>query len=250
MAKLREHLLTVGLSGTRATAIVGDPAKYPLPPYLANLIVAKHAKELEDAIHHTLRPYGGTACLIVDKGKQDEAVRELTSASRPNTSVKKSGDFVLVSRNGPLPGADDWTHSGANAANAGASQDRFLKAPLGLLWFDGSLRWHRKPGSVEVRVSGGRTIVLADRLYAIDSFTGRRLWQREPPMAVGARPEVVAVENRVYFARDQKCIELDATTGRTLRELPFPAGATGRWSNMRVDGDHLIGAFGKACGLS
>ena len=245
VTKLRNHLLTVGLYGTRATVLEGNPAKYPFPPYLASLIVAKHSKQIESTVHHALRPYGGTACFDVAKGAQEDVVRALTSASRPNTKVRTSGDFVLFSRDGPLPGADDWTHSGANAANAGASQDRFLKAPLGLLWFDGSLRWQRKPGSAVVRVAGGRVIVLADRLYAIDAFTGRHLWNREPPKEIGSRPAMIAIGDRIFLARNSKCIELDAATGRTVREVPFPVGASGRWANLRIDSKHLVGTIGK-----
>ena len=72
---------------------------------------------------------------------------------------------------------------GGNAANTGASLDRFVKPPLSRLWFDGSLRWIRTHGSTAVRVVGGRVIVHANKLYAIDVFTGRHLWQADSPNA-------------------------------------------------------------------
>ncbi len=118
---------------------------YPLPPYLANLVVSEEPVDPTsvEATYHVLRPYGGTACLeVAQRDAFDQATAGLIGAD-----VRWTHDTVLLSRQGALPDSADWTHSGADAANSGASQERSLTTPLAVLWFDGSLRWNRQPGN-------------------------------------------------------------------------------------------------------
>ncbi|MEK6238280.1 MAG: PQQ-like beta-propeller repeat protein, partial [Planctomycetales bacterium] len=176
-----------------------------------------------------------------------QALQEL-----PGCKGSQHGDLLFLTRDGSLPGAADWSHQGADAANSGAAADAFLKAPLGLLWFDGSLRWHRKPGSVVVRVTGGRLLIKADKLYAQDVYTGRRLWEKELPASVapGAATEFVAVEDAVYLtAGKQHCLALDLATGKEIAKIEIPrealAEAGAGWSNLRVWRNYLVAGVGK-----
>ena len=250
--QLRDRLHRHGKYGTRASVHVGDPLDDSLPPYFANLVASEDVEKLGNSpdastaarIFRMLRPYGGIACFDVDGAKRAEWSRQLTAANLPASATKQDGQFVLLARQGPLPDAADWSHDGANAANAGASQDRFLKAPLGLLWFDGSIRWHRKPGSAVVRVAHGRVFVYADDLHAIDVYTGRHLWVKRLPFAKGTRVEMVAHEQTVYAAGGTLCVALDAATGRQMKEIKTP-DATGNWSTLRAHGDYLVGTRGK-----
>lgn len=247
--RLRRRLDDAGLYGSRASVHVGDPLTYPLPPYMASLVVSEKAAELVSApgrdivkaLVHPLRPYGGTMCLprstdlaeLLDNGKPDGFAR------------RRARNLVMLSRRGSLPGSADWTHEEADAANAGASQDRFLKAPLGLLWFDGSMRWFRKPGGTVVRVDGGRVLVKAEKLTAIDVFTGRTLWQATLPFGHSPTDQMVTTNSALYVAGGRDCVVLDPQTGHQSWRINLPAGLDGTWSNLHVRGNYLVARSGQ-----
>jgi outer membrane protein assembly factor BamB len=247
--RLRRRLDEAGLYGLRASVHVGDPLTYPLPPYLASLVVSERVTELVSApgrslvktLVHPLRPYGGTICLprstdltgLLDKGKPEGFTR------------RRARNLVILSRRGPLPDAADWTHEEADAANAGASGDRFLKAPLGLLWFDGSMRWHRKPGGTVVRVAGGRVLVKAERLTVIDVYTGRTLWQANLPFPHKPTDQMVTADDAVYVTGGRHCVVLDPQTGQETWRISLPAGLDGAWSNLHLWKNYLVSQSGR-----
>jgi len=252
VATLRRQFLQAGLYGKRVSVFLGDPTHYAFPPYMASLIlsgdpgvVAKAGDPVvAKSLYRTLRPYGGTVCLEVPAGARQASIRRALAGALPGGTHRQQGDFVLVSREGALLGTADWSHSGADAANTGASQDR-LKAPLTRLWFDGSFRWHRKPGSATVRVAGGRILVTSQRsptLHAVDAYTGRHLWQAALPPSHG---DLVALEDVIYIASGNSCVVLDPATGKKSGQIDFPGESNGRWSSLRVAGEFLVGASGK-----
>lgn len=242
--RLRRRLDRAGMYGSRVSVHVGDPLEYPLPPYMANLVVSEKAdglisrrdRKVVDALVHPLRPYGGTLCLprsadlvkLLDKGEPQGFVR------------RRARNLVILTRKGPLPGSADWTHEEADAANTGASEDRFLKAPLDLLWFDGSMRWHRKPGGTVVRVAGGRVLVKAEKLTAIDVYTGRTLWQADLPFPHKPTDQMVTADDAIYVAGQRDCVVLDPQTGRQTWRISLPAGLDGPWSNLHVWKNYLV----------
>ncbi len=251
--RLRRKLHHAGLYGTRASAHVGDPLSYPLAPYMASLIVSENWEDLRtsagpkffEAVFHPLRPYGGTACLAIPPAQRDGLVKEAASSGLPGISVRTAADWVLVSRTGPLPGSAGWSHAEADAANTGASEEKFLKAPLELLWFDAPPRWFRTPGTTLVRVCGGRMFIKAEKLQAIDVFTGRRLWQAELPFPHSLNDQIVALDDALYVAGGKTCVMLDPATGRKTARLDLPADLAGPWVNLRVCGSRVIGQSGK-----
>ena len=255
---LRRRMLAAGLYGTRVTALVGDPANYPFPPFLANLVVSEDVTRLGGSfdetfvknIYHPLRPYGGVACL----GATPEQQRQLANASAKlklaGLHVESQGELALISRRGPLSGSADWSHHGATASNTGGSQDEFLRGDLDMLWFGGAVRWHRAPGAAAVRVAGGRLLIKAGDLYAIDAYTGRQLWRAKLPTAVRATvgTEMVVLDDAIYLTGGRNCLVLDAATGEKTREIALPkatAESAGRWTNLRVWGDYLLGSSSK-----
>ena len=249
-AGLRDGFQQTGLYGTRISVLVGDPASYRFPPYVASLIIlgspdaAAVAKDpaLVKTLFRHLRPYGGTICLEVPAAAQ-QALAGLVSVGEFTGGVlRRQGDFTLLSRQGPPAGAADWSHAGANAANTGASEDRRVESPLTRLWFDGAFRWSREPGMVEVRVAGGRVLVQSDELpYAMDAYTGRHLWQVASP---SRRGKLVALEDAIYLAGGRSCVVLDPATGERSSEMKFPGDSRGYWSSIRVSGDILVAASG------
>ena len=250
---LRRHLHARGIYGSRISLHVGAPLTHSLPPFLASLVVTETAEIFAaeagvaalPRVFHTLRPYGGTACLPVAKADREAWTQSAADIQTAQTS--EAGRWLLLARTGELPEAADWSHAGGNAGNTGASEDRYLRGKLGLLWYDGSIRWNRQPGKTEVRVAGGRIFVRADRMLAIDVFTGRRLWDRPLPQAAGAGAvgEFVAIEDAIYVAAGRACLVLDPVTGEQRAQFPMPENIGGSLVHVRLWKDSLVGQLGK-----
>ncbi len=252
IANLRQKFCRAGLNGSRVTLLVGDPTSYPYPPYFASLMVTENRAALgddfdrrfADALVHCLRPYGGTACLTLPAAERGKLVAAVSGAELAGVTALEAGDSVIVTRKGPLPESSDWSHNGANAANTGASRDRFVKAPLSRLWFDGSFRWIKAPGATIVRVAGGRVFIGAGNLQAIDVYTGRHLWQVATPPARPSEDGMVVVEDAIYLASGKSCAVLNPANGEKIGEINLPSDIGAPWSIIRVTGDRLVGACG------
>jgi len=273
VAALRERLYLAGLYGTRASALVGNPVTYPFPPYMANLVVSETPDRLEQAeeqslaesVFHTLRPYGGVAFAwgsLADRSRIEEIVK---APAFPGASVRQVGDFVLLARSGPLPGAADWSHAEADAASTGASSDE-LRSPTSVLWFDASQWWHKFPGQNQVRVVAGRLVLLEQGLLrASDVYTGRRLWEVElsdealdrrgirytrhrewgPRPSLSPTTELVAVEDAIYVGNGTSCLMFDPATGKPTGHIGLPEDLATPWANLRVCDDYLVGTSGQ-----
>ena len=163
---LRRRFDDAGLYGHRIHLLPAVPGEWNVPPYLWSLIVvedpdaygAAWGGTFEDEIVALLRPYGGKAVL----------------AGRP-----------MRSREGPLPGAGQWTHQYADAANSAVSWDDRVRLPLGPLWFGGPTHdtlLPRHASGPRPHVAGGRLIILGvDYVNARCVYTGRELWIRDFP---------------------------------------------------------------------
>lgn len=273
VATVRQRLDQMGLYGTRASVLVGDPVTYPFSPYLASLVTSETPDDLDQAdkqalvesLFHTLRPYGGVACVwgALAEGKQKEKI--VQGDTFPSASVREVGEFLLLARPGALPGAADWSHAEADAASTGASADK-LRSPTSVLWFDASQRWHKYPGQNQVRVAGGRVVLYENGLLqATDVFTGRLMWEVDlseesldrqgiryarhrqwgPDASLPPTAELVAVEDAIYLSDDTICMMFDAATGELARRIALPADLDMPWANLRVSGKYLVGSSGK-----
>lgn len=279
VAAVRKRLDEMGLYGTRTSVVVGDPLTYPFSPYLASLIISETADDfaqaeeraLARAVFHALRPYGGVACAwgaLADRGRIEQIVRD---ESFPGALVRQAGDFVLLTRSGPLPGAADWSHAEANAASTGASEDELIRSPMAVLWFNAAQRWHKYPGQILVRVSGGRVVLFEEGvLLATDVYTGRQLWEVDVPF--GANPlrdsearetvlyarhrqwgpepsipstaELVVLPDAIYLSAGSSCLVFDPATGESVGQIALPDGLDRPWTNLRASGDYLVGNSG------
>ncbi len=279
-AALRTHLHRAGLYGKQAAVVVGDPVTYPFPPYMASLIVSETPDSLQGAddeglaraVFHALRPYGGVACVWGPLAVQADLEAAFRGEAFPGADVREAGGYVLVARSGSLPGAADWSHAGANAANTGASEDEFLRAPMAMLWFNGQRRWHKFPGQQKVRVAGGRLVVLEEgELRASDVYTGRKLWEVGVPIGLEPRDEplarqvvresrrpiwgpseslsratqMVVLDDAIYVSDGTVCMVFDAATGELSGAIELPEGLKAQWTNLRVSGDFLVGTSGR-----
>ena len=257
IARLRERMQKAGVYGSRFAAHVGDPLSVPLPPYMASLVVSEDTSVLGEtsssvavrSLFHMLRPYGGTVCLL---GQDESFVQTVQKAKLAKASTRLAGDLVLLTRDGALPGADDWSHKSANAGNAGASQDYFLKAPLGMLWFNSALRWQRKPGQTVLRVAGGRVYVLAEELFAMDAYTGRLMWKAKmpakAPSRIRTRSEVVCMDDAVYMTDTNTCLVFNAATGESMKPVDiadYGYPNSSKWTAVRIWKNQFVGLSGK-----
>ena len=176
--------------------------------------------------------------------------------------MRTVGEWTLLSREGPLPGAADWTHEHADAANTRVSRDRLVKAPLGLLWFggpshDGILPRHGH--GPQPQVVGGRLFIEGvDFLRAVDVYTGRLLWEANlpglgkaydsavhQPGANAGGSNYVSSPDGIYIAYGAVCVRLDPATGRQTASYSMPTfpgeKAPPTWDWVTLAGDALIG---------
>ncbi|MCI0458080.1 MAG: PQQ-binding-like beta-propeller repeat protein [Gemmataceae bacterium] len=268
--ELRSRLIAADLYGERVAVHAGDPLTFPLPPYLAALMVSEdlqaagiepNAAFVKKAFQ-VLRPYGGVACLPLDDTGRRDLARVVADAKLPGSRLGAWADGVLLSREGGLPGAGDWTHEHADAANTRVSKDTLVKAPLTLLWFGGPSH----EGILPRHGHGPQPQVLDGRLFiegvhmlrAIDIYTGRLLWERSlpgvgafydnlahQPGANGSGTNYISTRDGIYIVHFHSCVKLDPATGKRLATFTLPAapGAKGppRWGYINVAGDYLIG---------
>lgn len=277
--QVRRHLFRMGLYGSRVSVLLGDPLDIPFSPYFADLVVSETPDELAAAdgrslartVYHVLRPYGGIACASGELANYDAISRLVESAGLHGATVEQEGDFVLLKRDGALPGAADWSHVDANAAGTGASEDTFIQAPMSILWYDAAQRWHKFPGQNQIRVVGGRVILFEEGvLRASDVYTGRTLWEKVVPFGVnpladllqrdailyarhrewGPKPsllgstQLVVADDAIYLCEGTRCLVFDPATGQQRCGIDLPEDIDGAWSNLRISGGRLIAGCG------
>jgi outer membrane protein assembly factor BamB len=162
------------------------------------------------------------------------------------------------------------------------SDDRIVRAPLGVLWFGGVPNADVLPrhghGPSEQVVGGRLFIEGMDCISARDVYTGRVLWKTQVPgldtygvywdetyldvpittlysqvhiPGANARgANYVATEDAVYVATRHECQVLDSRTGRVVKTIRMPVrpGETQppEWGYLGVYGDTLLGGAGFA----
>jgi outer membrane protein assembly factor BamB len=221
-----------GWYGRRAEALVGDPARFPLPPFLASLMVCEDpdlVNLLQDrllpSVFERLRPYGGVLYLRLSSNQAAAAERGIAALGLENARIEQADSGLFVRRVGPLPSTSAWTHECADAARSYFSRDQQVKPPLGILWYGdgpdyGFWKEHDYGTGVKPQVVGGRLFALqisSRKLMAYDVFTGRFLWQAKVP----AFTRYASLSDGIYVAGDNRCVVYDPATGRELGNFPF-----------------------------
>jgi outer membrane protein assembly factor BamB len=265
--QFRRRMDDAGLYGTRVAACVGDPASYPLPPYLAELIVvadrpaeSEQGVSLVRAVFHALRPYGGTAVFAVDADALERWTHEAgLEGARVKPFGKGKGRSLLIRPDSPT-GAADWTHNYGDAAQSVVSTDARVRLPLGLLWFGGPSNddvLPRHGHGPSPQVAAGRVFVEGrNMLRAVDIYTGRLLWQkdipdlgefhditRHQPGAGEIGGNYVSLADSVYVVHADAILRLDAATGRLMQRFTLettPDGSPGAWGFLAAWKDLLV----------
>jgi outer membrane protein assembly factor BamB len=264
---IRRQLDEAGLYGNRVSVHVGDITTMQLAPYMANLIVSEdlQAAGIEkgsvfiERIFHSLRPYGGTACFSLPQRKHTDVFRRIIRSELPRCEIASLGEFIRLTRVGPLPGSADWTHQYGDSANTVMSYDKAVKAPLGLLWFGGPpndeiLPRHGHGPSPQV-VAGRLFIEGRNMIRAVDVYTGRLLWERHfedlgkfydntahQPGANEIGSNYVTVSDAVYIVYGDKIHVLDPATGGTMNEFSMPDEDKPNFGSLAVWEDLLLAA--------
>ncbi|MBD3183947.1 PQQ-binding-like beta-propeller repeat protein [Candidatus Poribacteria bacterium] len=282
--KLRNRYIQSGLYGKRLSVFVGDPATFPTPEYMASLTVfGDKVREQDDEffkkIYKSVRPYGGIVYISVDGSSSAKLEKQLKSMKLAQLVIEKSTasePYMLIKREGPLPGSADWTHQYGDIANTVKSDDKLVKLPLGLLWFGGSSNTDVLPrhghGPPEQIIGGRLFIEGIDVFSARDVYTGRVLWKREItdmdiynvyydetyadtplspaynqvhiPGANARGTNFVATKDKLYIAKSKSCLVLDPATGKTIDEFWLPkdpdTGEDPDWGYIGIYRDYLI----------
>jgi len=278
--RLRRNLDGKGLYGKRITLHRGSVSTFQAPPYMASLTVVNipDTSGIEKIIR-SMRPYGGKAWLNAPASRKGVFSQAIDKAQIHGIEIVSAGRSIVLTREGPLAGAAQWTHQYGNTANTVKSDDELVKLPLGILWFGGNSNMDVLPrhghGPPE-QVVGGRLFIQGmDCMSARDVYTGRVLWKtvleeldtygiyydgsyEDAPTSTAYNQEhlpganirgtnFVATADRVYLAQDSACIVLEAATGQRLANIPLPARegeSPVQWGYIGVYDDLLIAGSG------
>jgi outer membrane protein assembly factor BamB len=283
---MRKHLDRLGAHG-KITAHVGSPKSFLPPQYVAQMVfvsnpsVAKPSDDDWKTAYSSVRPYGGRMLVVNEGENKNRWTRRLKKLQLAQAEVSSKQWGVLVKREGPLPGASDWTHQYGDVANTLKSDDSRLKLPLGILWFGGSSNTDVLPrhghGPPQQVVAGRLYIEGMNSLSARDVYTGRVLWQRQfkdlgtndvyfddtyddkpldtkynqvhIPGANARGTNFVVTEDSIYLIVADHCLILDAITGKDKGKIALPKNASGEspeWGYIGVYKDVLLGGVGFA----
>jgi len=262
--EIRRRLDEAGLYGNRVAVHLGDITTMRLPPYMANLVVSEDRSQksalssvLFERVFHSLRPYGGTACFLAPQSEHIKIMRRVLESKLPGSQITSSGEYIMLTRAGPLTDSADWTHQYGDSANTVMSRDKRVKAPLGLLWFGGPSNdkiLPRHGHGPSPQVVGGRLFIEGrNMLRAVDVYTGRLIWERDftdlgkyydntshQPGANEIGSNYVSVSDGVYVVYGDKIHVLDPATGRTTKEFSMPHEDRPRWGTIAVWEDLLL----------
>jgi len=271
VAQTRRRLDAKNDFGNRVEVLAGDLFSIRMPPYMANLIVSEdlaaagfgRGQKFCEQIFHSLRPYGGLACLQIGDKQHENFDADVSHAQLARAEVTRRDGFSILKRAGALPGSGDWTHHNGDAANSVFSEDRLVRAPLGILWFGGPSNERVLPRhghGPTPQIVGGRLFIEGPHmLRAVDVYNGLLLWEHEfndlgkpyisenhAPGAGAIGGNYVSVEDGVYVIHGKSCYYLDPATGETLGEFTIPPAEQGEtespsWGFLAVLDDVLIG---------
>jgi outer membrane protein assembly factor BamB len=254
-----------GLYGSRITFHQGDVKSFQAPPHFAHLVISPAAQAA--AAFASVRPYGGVLMCPAEGAPE--------AASLERAKAGEMGGLRLFIREGALPGAADWTHQYGDIANTVKSDDRRVRAPLGVLWFGGSSNLDVLPrhghGPPEQVVGGRLFIEGMNSLSARDVYTGRVIWkhdfkdlgtfgvyynetyadtplstaynQKHIPGANGRGTNYAATADAVYMAVKGECQVLDSRSGRLVRSIRLREDVAdpAQWAFIGVTGGLLVG---------
>jgi outer membrane protein assembly factor BamB len=258
----RAALDAAGLHGRRITIEQGDLLALPHSNYFANLIVSDSLLltgeipgDPTQIVKH-LKPCGGAICLGTPSSTAAETESLSDRLSRwfgqlqiGNCRISETDGLWATATRGPLPGAGKWTHQYAEPGNTACSDDLILGGPLGLLWFGEpgpAPMVNRHNAAAAPLAVDGRLFVQGENIVMVyDSYNGVLQWKRQIPGAMRTRLKrsecgnLAASQDSLFVAVGDKCLRLEAETGRTRTTFDMPPSpkASAKWGYLAyVDG--------------
>ena len=228
--RLREQFVAAGIYGARLSVHQQDFSQLEYGPFLANLIVSESMLEdgnLPVDLEHlfaALRPAGGRLVLA-------ESVQWKSSGDHDRTWSKLGEQGLVVHQRQRLPNTGEWTHQYASADNSACSRDDQIQGDLKVQWWGkpGARpmpdRGNRNPPPVS---ANGRLYIQGNRtLFGLDAYNGTILWAKQiPTMRRANMPRdgsnMVAADEHVCVAIQDKCVAFDGQTGRRLKDFDVP----------------------------
>ena len=138
--QLREYFDAAGVSANRLSFQHFENSFPALPNYFSSLTIVNDAACLENGqpevfekLYETTRPYGGRIVFPGNRKENNGLFEKMVALNLPGAKIQKNKDLTIVVREGSLPGASPWTHNYGDIANTVKSDDRLVKAPLGIL---------------------------------------------------------------------------------------------------------------------
>ena len=279
---LREYFDKQGIKAGRMSFLRYENVHPRLPKYFASVTIINDNdflngfdKDILSLIYESTRPYEGKI-IMNTRGREKkllaEAVKEMELYG---AKLVLNNGFSVITRSGPLEGSDSWTHNYGDIANTLKSDDKMVKAPLGILWFGGNSNLDVLPrhghGPGEQVVDGRLIIEGIGSISARDVYTGRVLWTREFPELIddswmvyydetydeenpldtkynqvhlpgsNARgTNFIATKEYVYLIEGEKCNVIDIKTGDLLKTITTGDAGTMELGYIGVYEDLLI----------
>jgi len=258
-AEARKKLSAAGMHGARVTVITGRLDALGFSDYFANLIVSTDASTPAAEVLRMLKPCGGVAQVTSpDKAKlaawSKAMQKELAGLGEKSAKIAMTDSGVRVTR-GALNGAGSWKHEYAEPGNTGCGDDQIVRGQMDLLWYGepGPGRMPSRHASAAAPLAfDGRMFVQGENvIMAYDSYNGVELWKRDIPGAIrlGLKTRTSNLAGgmgSLFVAIGDKCLRLDAATGRTLRTYKLEPSGNNKgpdtWNYVACVGKTLYGS--------
>jgi len=261
--ELRSELVEAGVYGGRVGVHhVTEYGKFGMVNAFANLVVTEQSLESwssagaqPESVVALVSPNG---VLLSPTCETSGFWQGLGFFEQEKYDLKTIDGWDLVDR-APLTGAGEWSHLYGSANNSAFGGEQLGGATKS---DDLKIQWVGRPGAryqpdrsgrkPAPLSAGGRLFLQGlERLIAVDSFNGTILWSVElPGLGRFNMPRDCgnwcADEKSVYLAMDDRCLQLDAATGRVQREVKVTgdvnSDAEFDWGYVARVNDLLIGS--------
>jgi outer membrane protein assembly factor BamB len=302
----RQRYSAAGLYGERLTCLSGQISEMRYPEYVSSLLLVPNPERAGikaesgdlQQLYKLIRPYCGRAWInfppaenaakqksgffsrLFRRHKTDSAETTPSSSlvfNPPDGRFERDGSAIILARTSGLPGAGEWTHQHANAAQSVISQDQLVRPPFAPIWFGTTTnvnvipRHHHGP---RPQVAGGVLATLGvETISARCVYTGRELWIKEfpgighaftsleleekwragqdvymvnDPGATYIGSPFVTLPDSIYLRYQGEIYRLRPEDGKLLGRWPLPSNQQDEksefpdWGHISVQGDCLI----------
>ena len=187
---LRKHFDRLGIKADRMSFLHFNVSFPLLPQYFSSLTIINDPAYINDfdveilkKVYECTRPYDGKIWIKTKNRERKYLTSVLGKINLYGAEQTERKGSLVISRTGALDGAAEWTHNYGDISNTVKSNDRRVKAPLGILWFGGNSNLDVLPrhghGPGEQVIDGHLIIQGMSSISARDVYTGRVIWKRE-----------------------------------------------------------------------